>query len=169
MYYITMDQKTVGELCKAVSSIIACAVVVIVGACLLRKYMVDTPTDPNAITITFSEEDVTTAKLILLYEAVAQKEGWRGRNGAAGEVGPVQITDICLEDYVEHHTPDRKNAWGSWLVFEWYLTHYGLDRGVPFDQLPRIWNGGPDGHRENNTVQYGEDVMRFYAEQQNNN
>lgn len=107
--------------------------------------------------------------LDLMIEAIRIKEGYNGKDGPYGEVGPLQILQPALTDYNRANGTcfvlgDMRNIHASWLVCQWYLTHYGINRGVPEYDLPRIWNGGPDGHTESNTKSYGTCVYNLYRD-----
>jgi hypothetical protein len=114
----------------------------------------------------------SVSSLDILIEAVRQVEGWRGQIGKNGEVGPLQITDICLRDYYEHNLPSKKinreNLEDSIIVFKWYVTHYGINTGLSFRQLPCIWNGGPTGWQKKEAMEYCNRVMKIYDQLKRN-
>jgi hypothetical protein len=90
--------------------------------------------------------------------------------GAAGERGGLQITAVCVEDvnriygtafgHTDAHDPKKAE-----LIFNLYLRHYAapsrLGREATLQDLARIWNGGPQGHRRNATVRYWRRVERL--------
>ena len=88
--------------------------------------------------------------------------------------GPLQIRQPVCDDYNKAHgtyyrasdlVGDRAL---SKKICEWYLTTYGskkrLGREPTFQDLARIWNGGPDGWRKPSTLEYWKKVERAMKE-----
>lgn len=84
-----------------------------------------------------------------------------GKDGKS--FGPLQITDICREDVNRiagtHFTrEDCFNRVTSAVMLHIYLDHYctrkRIGRWPTWEDAARIWNGGPDGWRENCTLAY---------------
>lgn len=79
--------------------------------------------------------------------------------GAAGEIGPLQITHACWADAVEHNPSiggkyeDCRHLAYSRQVFTAYLDRYAVF-GDPAEVLARIWNGGPRGYTDEKTHTY---------------
>lgn len=102
--------------------------------------------------------------LLLLAQAVEMKENWDGHSvGSYGEVGPMQIQQICLNDYMKHNPKDhidRTDRTDSYRVFYWYIKYYG--KRYTFEQLPAVWNGGPMGPYKSKAQRYCQDAMKNY-------
>lgn len=87
-------------------------------------------------------------------------EGVLGDNGAA--LGPLQIHKCAWKDAMEFlgekHLPYSYCAYFifSKLVAYLYFMRYGMEflRSGKWDCLARIWNGGPDGYLQQETVEY---------------
>lgn len=83
--------------------------------------------------------------------------------------GPLQITDVCREDvnriartnYTREDCFDRDK---SIEMFHVYIAHYctraRLGRDPRWEDVARIWNGGPDGWKESATLAYWEKVRK---------
>ncbi len=87
--------------------------------------------------------------------------------GAAGEVGPLQITTVLVDDLRRHgytftyqcrHDRDR-----SIEMFYAYMGIYATARRLGREPTPqdfaRIWNGGPNGWRKPVTIRYWHKVV----------
>lgn len=105
----------------------------------------------------------TGIAILTLWAAIIQIESGGDPNikdGAAGEVGIAQISEICLDDtnricmilgLQERFTlEDRKNPEKAFKIFRIYTGFYGLRYtllndldAVSVEILARIWNGGP--------------------------
>lgn len=78
--------------------------------------------------------------------------------GAAGELGPLQITWSCWFDAVEHVPSiggvyrDCQRLEYAEKIFVAYLDRYTL-HGDTTETLARIWNGGPDGQNKQEATQ----------------
>ena len=92
-------------------------------------------------------------------------------NKAEGAVGILQIRPCVVEDVnriskdIQLVTLDqRKEVAASFLVAEMYLTYWGgeytKETGLQASPqvLARIWNGGPDGWKQDCTLEYWEKV-----------
>lgn len=88
--------------------------------------------------------------------------------GRDGEVGPLQIRTIVVDDlnrlgysftYDDRHSLEKSKA-----MCRAYLSHYAtrarLGRQPTMQDMARIWNGGPDGWREPETLPYWQKVKR---------
>ena len=84
-----------------------------------------------------------------------------GDNGKA--VGCLQIHSIVVEDVnriydTDYQDKDRYDREKSIEIAKLYLQHYAseerLGRQPTIKDAARIWNGGPDGYREKETIQY---------------
>lgn len=99
--------------------------------------------------------------LILFLSALAMVESGMNPDaiGNAGEKGVLQIQKICVDDinriltYEEYKYDDRLSIFKSVEMFIIY-TFYYAPCPDNFEQLARIWNGGPDGYRKESTVEY---------------
>jgi len=87
--------------------------------------------------------------------------------GAAGEIGPAQIMDICLKDcnrlvgYERWDSQDRKNPEMVREMFNIYVLNYlgpALDTMLASEAVARIWNGGPNGWKRASTLPYWKKV-----------
>ncbi len=68
--------------------------------------------------------------------------------------GVVQdVNRIYKTQFTHSGMTNRSNAT---IVFEKYLTIYG--RGKSTEELARIWNGGPNGHKKSVTINYWQKV-----------
>ena len=105
-----------------------------------------------------------------LLDAIEQVESsGRGVNTPDGDggkaIGPFQIWKSYWKDAVEY---DKSLASGSYQdcrkpeyarrVVRAYLTRYG--RGKTNEEMARIHNGGPRGHKKHSTLEYWERVKR---------
>lgn len=85
-----------------------------------------------------------------------------GDNGKA--VGILQIWNVVLDDVNKHYgtkyiPSDRYNVHKSKQIAKLYLRKYG--KGKTEQQIVRIWNGGPDGHRQSSTIKYWREYERY--------
>jgi hypothetical protein len=107
-----------------------------------------------------SREGVDT--LLLAIEQVESS----GRTNAVGDggraVGCLQIHKIMVDDINrilgrrEFFYRDRMDRKKSFIMAGIYLGHYG--KGKTREQQARIWNGGPNGHKKQSTLQYAAKV-----------
>jgi hypothetical protein len=85
----------------------------------------------------------------------------------AGEYGILQITEACVQDvnrvygtkYIIEDALDPTMAKGICVL---YLMHYGRSERIPdvtYEQLARMWNGGPNGHKKPSTEFYWTKVL----------
>ena len=85
-----------------------------------------------------------------------------GRNG---EVGMLQVSKHVVQDVNKFYRPDRKyqlrDARIPWYATEMcylYLLYWAsperLGREPTFEDLARIWNGGPKGYKNPKTLGY---------------
>jgi len=85
-----------------------------------------------------------------------------GDNGQA--VGVLQIHPIMVQDVnrilgeEKFSLDDRYNRQKSIVMCKVYFNHYGKDKTT--EQLARIWNGGPRGHKKESTKKYWKKVRR---------
>ncbi len=68
--------------------------------------------------------------------------------------GVVQDVNRIYKTQFTHS--EMTNRIKARLVFENYLTIYG--RGKSTEELARIWNGGPTGHKKSVTINYWQKV-----------
>jgi hypothetical protein len=110
---------------------------------------------------------------LLIAALIAIESG--GLDQAIGDggkaIGCLQIREAVVLDvnriyglYLEHtHAYDRQTAKTICIL---YLKHYGrpdrLGRTPTASDLARIWNGGPDGHTKQATMDYGDRVQALY-------
>lgn len=88
--------------------------------------------------------------------------------GRDGEVGPLQIRACVVADLQRwgyaYTLADRDDLEKSKQMCRIYLTRYGTRRRLghapTFQDYARIWNGGPDGFREPETLPYWRKVQR---------
>ena len=85
-------------------------------------------------------------------------------NHKENAVGYLQIRPIMVHDinrivgYKKFTLNDRWNKEKSIKMFIIYQNYYNPD--WDFEKGARIWNGGPDGHLQNDTFAYWEDVEK---------
>ena len=88
--------------------------------------------------------------------------------GAAGEIGPLQITEAAWIDALEYNPSiggeyqDCRDLEYSQQIFLAYLDRYS-QYGDSSEVLARIWNGGPNGHTKESTKSYWGRVQRAMA------
>ena len=101
-------------------------------------------------------------KLILALIQVESGGDWTAV-GAAGERGGLQITSICVADvnriYGTSYTPDDAfDPEKAKHICELYLGYYcspeRLGRQPTLQDMARIWNKGPNGHRDPRSLPY---------------
>ena len=96
--------------------------------------------------------------------------------GELHEVGILQITRRCVEDTnriigrrVYRWPEDCYSKERSVEIAIVYLGHYGramqreTGREPTYQDLARIWNGGPHGHQRRSTLPYWQRVERVLA------
>lgn len=98
-----------------------------------------------------------------------------GNDSAIGDdgrsVGPLGITEICRADvnrFTKGHPyytrEDCFNRDKAVEMFHVYISHYctrkRLGRDPQWQDVARIWNGGPDGWKESATLAYWEKVRK---------
>jgi len=113
--------------------------------------------------------------------------------GKNGEIGILQISDICLEDVnrickalpsvncrsnLMFDPNNRLNPFFSQEICKIYLTYYmrtpmysfdtrnKSDKIQWFNAASRIWNGGPNGYKQDCTLPYWEKVKAEIEKQQ---
>ncbi len=99
-----------------------------------------------------------------LFEAICMVESSGGKNlhGAADDVGPAQITDICLADcniivgYNRWTRADRLDMQASLDMFHVYCFRYAPNGNN--EDKARLWHRGPSKSRQNDN--YGD---RYWA------
>jgi hypothetical protein len=87
--------------------------------------------------------------------------------GSFGEVGMLQVRQSVIDDVnrVYHFSKDEKytlrdmhTPWLSSEVCFYYLSYWGdkkrLGHDATFEDLARIWNGGPRGWKKKSTRKY---------------
>jgi len=84
----------------------------------------------------------------------------RGRHG---ELGALQIKPILVRDVNRimgtHYAHSQvTNRAVSTFIAQSYLAHYG--KNLSDENLARIWQGGPVGHKKSSTRAYARRVMR---------
>lgn len=100
--------------------------------------------------------------LILALWAVESEGAKYPPPGALGEVGPLQIRPILVDDlnrlghsftYADRHDLEKSKA-----MCRIYLAHYAtrqrIGREPTAQDMARIWNGGPRGWRKPSTLPY---------------
>lgn len=113
--------------------------------------------------------------LFILMEAIVLVEsgGDCEAIGEAGEVGPMQILQACIDDVnaLEGHQftlVDAKTLDGAKNIFYLYTRIYAgfarLGREATFEDLARIWNGGPNGYKNWRTRRYWRKVRRIFEQ-----
>jgi hypothetical protein len=108
---------------------------------------------------------VETQNFASLLYAIEQVES-NGRTDAIGDSGKaagcLQIHKIMVDDVnrilsrTEFTYADRLSRQKSFAMARIYLNHYG--KGKSIEQQARIWNGGPNGHKKQSTLQYAAKV-----------
>jgi hypothetical protein len=83
--------------------------------------------------------------------------------GRHGELGALQIKPILVRDVNRimgtHYAHQQvTNRAVSTFIANAYLAHYG--KNLSDENLARIWQGGPKGHRKTSTRAYARRVMR---------
>ena len=100
--------------------------------------------------------------------------GWDGAIGDQNKkhkaYGPLQIRQPVCDDYnLMHGTKIRaRDCLDNWRlskkICRWYLGHYAtekrLGRRPTFEDLARVWNGGPDGWKRETTKPYWAKVAK---------
>ena len=90
-----------------------------------------------------------------------------GDNGKA--VGCLQIRKEVIDDVnriygTDYTLADRRDRAKSMEICRRYISHYAtekrLGRSVRNEDMARIWNGGPNGHRKGATNKYWTKVKR---------
>lgn len=91
--------------------------------------------------------------------------------GKAGEVGRLQIRQSVVDDVNRIYDLNRKYnirdahlpCYASEMCYL-YLLYWGdskrLGREPTFEDLARIWNGGPKGYQKRSTISYWKKVNR---------
>ena len=119
-------------------------------------------------------EPTTNPPIPILIEAMIQVESNDKLDaiGDSGEVGCLQITDICLRDVnrilgEEKYLPeDRYTRQKSIDMCVIYMSHYmtvAVRRHEAKDcaeTMARIWNGGPNGWSKPETIKYWNKVKK---------
>lgn len=90
--------------------------------------------------------------------------------GPNGELGCLQMKTQMVDDvnrilgYRHFSYDDRLSRYKSVEMCQIYLTYYTsrkrLGRPATYQDAARMWNGGPDGYRERDTVRYWIKVRR---------
>lgn len=105
-------------------------------------------------------------QILLPLLIVIESAGNDNSVGKHGELGALQIKPICVRDvnriagtqyaYTDAH--DRKKAVEMYWI---YMTHYTSDKRIKkttdaryFEVASRMWNGGPNGHRNPKSLVY---------------
>jgi hypothetical protein len=108
----------------------------------------------------------TSEIIILLLPAIAQVESADGKYiyGKNGEIGPLQIKTIVVDDLNRIHGQpiytyqDRFNRAMSERMFKDYVTHYGTEKRLGHkptaEDFARIWNFGPNGYKNEASRKY---------------
>lgn len=87
--------------------------------------------------------------------------------GAHGELGALQISEAVIQDVnriygVYYIHADAYNREASIEIATKYLNYYAskerLGREPTWEDLARIWNGGPNGYQKNSTIKYWQKV-----------
>jgi hypothetical protein len=116
---------------------------------------------------------VDTTELI---QALIQVES-RGNDRAFGDrtkeekaYGPLQVRQPCVDDVNRRYGTtikakdllgDRaKSTWVCQKYLEMYATQKQLGKEPTYEDMARIWNGGPHGWKRSNTVVYWSKVNR---------
>lgn len=115
--------------------------------------------------------------LIPLVLAIAEVESGGNANAIGDDglaVGLMQIQPIMVEDVnrilemrgsdKRYTTLDRYSPELSIRMFWVYTIHYAEHHDdFSFEGIARRWNGGPDGHLEETTLEYWERVQRILS------
>ena len=89
-----------------------------------------------------------------------------GDSGKA--IGRYQIHEICWKDAVEFDKSiggcynDCKNPAYAAKIVRAYLTRYGKKGSLTPEQLARVWNGGPRGHKKKATEEYARKFLKAF-------
>ena len=83
--------------------------------------------------------------------------------GRHGELGALQIKPILVRDVnrimgTHYAHAQVTNRAVSTFIARSYLSHYG--KNLSDENLARIWQGGPVGHKKSSTRAYARRVMR---------
>ena len=84
--------------------------------------------------------------------------------GKANEYGPLQITYKCWKDSgIKGKFDDCFEYDYSVIVLKSYLNKYGSSyiKDENWGALARIWNGGPDGCKKRETLEYAKKVLKI--------
>lgn len=93
-----------------------------------------------------------------------------GDRGLSG--GCLQIKDIVVEDVnrisgERFVSADRFSRGTSIRICQIYLKHYAtkerIGREPTYEDMARIWNGGPDGWKKPETIPYWNKLKTIYA------
>ena len=97
-----------------------------------------------------------------------------GDNNAIGDkgksIGCMQISKSVVDDVnrfssVKYTYNDRYNRAKSIEIFKLYINHYAtanrLGHEPTFEDIARIWNGGPNGYKKNATKTYWVKVKNY--------
>ena len=117
---------------------------------------------------------MTNLLSILLPLLIIVESGGDGsRVGKHGELGVIQITPICVRDvnrisgtqYIHVDARDRRKAVNMYWV---YMTHYmptrytgKISEARYLEIAARIWNCGPDGHSQPESLPYWDKVRKL--------
>ena len=101
------------------------------------------------------------------------------KRGAAGEVGILQIRQICVDDVNRILGSDCFTLWMALKntraidIAHIYLQHWGAHYEsetmgpATAEVLARIWNGGPDGWAKESTLKYWHKVQAVLQKEGN--
>lgn len=94
--------------------------------------------------------------LIIAIMQVESNMNTNAYNAAENAVGPAQIRQICLDDLNRQYcTEYRLSDFRNKALSAWAIIHYGrMYKAKTEEEAARIWNGGPDGAGEPETLKY---------------
>lgn len=91
------------------------------------------------------------------------------------QYGCLQITKICLKDYNRIYKTNYKiekilgNREFSIKICKGYIDYWATEKRIgrkpTYENMSRIWNGGPNGYKKSSTKKYWEKVKRTLNKQ----
>ena len=115
------------------------------------------------IAISLTPSDVALLDAIMYVESRNDPTAWNKKEDACGvlQIRPIMIDDVnrilAKNDIPKVYTlDDRWSKQKSIEIFK-IIKNYYAPNGTP-EEIARIWNGGPHGHKKDCTLQYWEKV-----------
>lgn len=110
---------------------------------------------------------------IITVESEWNYKAYNPREEALGwmQIRPILIKDLNRNVDLNYKLTDRTSVKKSISMFLEYSKMYQkkqFQRGN-FKRLSRLWNGGPNGHRNNNTLYYWNKVSKVLSKLKNKN